>query len=99
MYAGGVYIVEIKDEYKERFYNWAIKGSEKHSKSSIALMGLKIHFHQLESNKHFLVIEHNLFFNFSFFLKLYFILMSCKLRKYYTIRTAKQSDLVNFIGW
>jgi hypothetical protein len=98
MFSGGVYIVEFKnEEVKRAFYEWAKKGNEKHAKSEIALMGLQANFKEIGNNKHILTLEHNLFFNFSFVLKLIFILMGIKRRKFYTIKTASTIDLINFI--
>lgn len=97
MYSGGVYIIDIEEEYKDRLYNWVENGNKSSSTSPLAVMGLNARAEPITKTEHLLVLQHNLFFNFSFPLKLIFILQARKIRKHYTIRTAKKRDLINYM--
>lgn len=98
MISGSAFIITIKEEFRERFYNWAKAGNEKTAKGEMALMGLEINFYPIEEDKHILVMQHLLFFNFSWFLRLYFWFMAFRIRKGYSIKFASKIDLINYMG-
>jgi hypothetical protein len=96
--SGGIYILDIEEQYKERVYDWAKLGTDNSSVGNFHLLGLKATIKHFENTKHLLILEHNIIlFNFSFPMKLLLLGLFWKIRKGYTISTASTIDLINYM--
>jgi hypothetical protein len=95
IFRGGVYIVECKDEVRERIKSWATKGSNNFNKNALAILGFQVEIREITPTKLLLAFSNNTIFNFRIPFLIVFMFMARKIKRDYQIRIAKQVELYN----
>ena len=95
IFRGGVYILEVNEEAKERIKKWANFGTENFDKHPLGVLGFKVFIREVNPTKLIMAFSNNTFLNFRLPFLIMFLIMARKVRRGYKIRFAKQIELYN----